>query len=504
MDQIRTRIAPSPTGSLHIGTARTALFNYLFAKKHGGAFVLRIEDTDLERSDAKYEKEILDSLKWLGIVYNEGPDAGGSYGPYRQSERLAMYKKYLVKMLHGGSAFYCFHTGVELEAEKTEQVEKKWPIHHVCKDWRNLSLEEAEKKREAGEASIIRFKMPAESLTTPPNYQIVFDDMIRGQVHFSARLLGDFSLAKSLEAPLYNFAVVVDDHEMQITHVIRGEDHISNTPKQILIARALGWAPEVGVLSQTPWRYAHLPLILGTDRSKLSKRHGATAIVEFKEQGYLPEALINFMALLGWNPGSEREIFSLSGLVDAFDISHVQKAGAVFNIEKLDWLNGEYIRKKSSRELTELCKPYLEDFLKFQIPNSKFQIEYIEKVITLEQPRLKKLSEIGERVGYFFHLPEYDAELLMWKNMSADDLCKSLDKAVEILLKIESAQPTAEELNSVFMPVAEEMGDRGMLLWPLRAALSGKKASPGPFEIIAVLGKDESFLRLKKAREKLA
>ena len=459
---------------------------------------MRIEDTDLERSDIKYEREILDSLKWLGLAHDEGPDVGGPYGPYRQSERLTTYKKYLVKMLQNGSAFYCFHTEGELEVEKKEQMEEKLPILHICKDWRNLSPEEAEKKHEAGEASIIRFKMPATSPETPPNYQITFYDMVRGgQVHFFARLLGDFSLAKSLDVPLYNFAAVIDDHEMQITHVIRGEEHIPNTPKQILIARALGWAPEVGVLSEPPWKYAHLPLVLGPDRSKLSKRHGATSIDEYRAMGYLPEALINFMVLLGWNSGTEKEIFSLSKLVEIFDIAHVQKSGAIFNMEKLDWMNGEYIREKSLKELLQLAESFLPKGAE------KFPEEYISKVLALEQPRLKKLSEIKDKTDYFFASPDYDVELLRWKDQVGDDVRKSIDRSIELLSKIESQNPPVSNLEHIFLPAAEEAGDRGRLLWPLRAALSGKKASPGPFELMAVLGRDESLARLENAREKL-
>src|SRR3989344_1583015 len=371
---IRTRFAPSPTGPLHIGGARSALFNYLFAKKHGGAFVLRIEDTELERSDLKYETEIFESFRWLGIEADESPERGGPYAPYRQSERLPSCRACLERLLASGSAFYCPHAEAELEAERRSLMASgKNPVHRC------------EFNGQAGPGSgkgIIRFK-------TPMGRTVAFTDLIRGEISFASDLLGDFSLAKRLDVPLYNFAVVVDDHEMAITHVIRGEDHIPNTPKQLLIAEALGIAPPT---------YAHLPLILSQNRAKLSKRHGATSIREFREEGYLPEALVNFMALLGWNPGDDREIFSLAELADQFDIGKVQKSAAIFNIEKLDWLNGEYIRRKSPQELADALRPYLEIAVADAV---NVRDDVIVRVAAIEQPRLKKLSEIGERTAYF-------------------------------------------------------------------------------------------------------
>src|SRR3989338_7311535 len=379
----RVRIAPSPTGPLHIGTARTALFNYLFAKKHGGAFVLRIEDTDLERSDLKYETEIFESFRWLGIEADESPERGGPYAPYRQSERLPSYRACLERLLASGSAFYCPHAEAELEAERRSLMASgKNPVHRC------------EFNGQAGQGSgkgIIRFK-------TPMGRTVAFTDLIRGEISFASDLLGDFSLAKRLDVPLYNFAVVVDDHEMAITHVIRGEDHIPNTPKQLLIAEALGWTTtnEFGDIVP-PWRYAHLPLILGPDCSKLSKRHGATSVDEYRKQGYLPEALFNYMALVGWNPGTDKEIFSKEELEKEFSIEKIQLSGGIFDIKKLDWMNGEYIRKKSPTELLELCKPYLEDFLSAGggsvspgrtgtgKAGGQFSDEYLKKIVALEQ-----------------------------------------------------------------------------------------------------------------------
>ncbi len=452
----RVRIAPSPTGPLHIGVVRSALFNYLFAKKHGGKFVLRIEDTDKERSKKKFEDDIIYSLNWLGIKWDE---------IYYQSKRTKIYEKYLKKLLDSG---------------------------HAYKD------------------EIIWFKNP--------NKKIIFHDLIRGKVEFDSSLLGDFSLAKNLKTPLYNFAVVVDDYEMKISHVIRGEDHISNTPKQILVQEALGLP--------TP-KYAHLPLILGPDKTKLSKRHGAVSIAEYKKQGYLPEALINFMALLGWNPGNNEEIFSLKKLIKEFSLEKIQKGGAVFNINKLDWFNSHYIQQMPLEELTILCSPYLikngfiePKFKSEQYPpgyggysikeeyivadtKEKIDFKKLKKIIALEQERMKKLSEVGESAEFFFKEPKYKASLLKWKDMTKKEIQESLDKLEKMLSKISVENFTAKKLEAALMPEAEKFENRGYLLWPLRVTLSGRKASPGPFEIAEILGRAKSLRRIKKAKSLL-
>ena len=295
-DTVRVRIAPSPTGPLHIGTARTALFNYLFARKNQGNFILRIEDTDLERSDPKWEKDVVENLKWLGILWDEGPDIGGKYKPYRQSERKDIYEKYIKKLYDEGYLYWCFCTKEELEAQREDQMARGEAPRYMGR-CRNLSLKEQEKFRQEGRKGILRFKVPEKIIKV--------NDLIRGKLEFNTSLLGDIAVAKDFSIPLYNFAVVIDDFEMKINYVIRGEDHISNIPKQVLFQEALGFPRP---------NYAHLPLILGPDRSKLSKRHGAVKVQDYKEDGYLPEALINFMALLGWNPGTKEEIFSLEEL----------------------------------------------------------------------------------------------------------------------------------------------------------------------------------------------
>ncbi|OHA12859.1 MAG: glutamate--tRNA ligase, partial [Candidatus Tagabacteria bacterium RIFCSPLOWO2_01_FULL_39_11] len=333
-----------------------------------------------------------------------------------------------------------------------------------------------------------------------PKKIIKFNDLIRGEIEFDAALLGDISIAKDEKIPLYNFAVVVDDYEMKISHVIRGEDHISNTPKQILIQEALGFYRPL---------YAHLPLILGSDRSKLSKRHGAVSLNEYRKEGYLPEAMVNFTAMLGWNPGGDREIFSMKELIKEFSLEKIQKSGAVFNIDKLDWLNGYYIRQMPVEKLTEICTPYIEDIkaqnakLKTQNHSLKLKTDfnYIKKVVKLEQPRLKKLSEIGERTEYFFRTPVYNKEILRWKEMSDQEIINSLKRSKKIIFNFQFSIFKKGKIEEVFLKEAEKFKDKGELLWPLRVALSGRKTSPGPFEIAAILGKKETLKRLSNAIE---
>jgi len=535
--EVRTRFAPSPTGFLHIGSARTALFNYLFAKKYEGIFVLRIEDTDIERSKKEYEKDLIESLKWLGIEWDEGPvlisqeeikelpisksqipkKYLGNYEPYRQSERLEIYKKYLEKLLEEGKAYCCFCSEEELEAQKQYQMSIGEAPHYNGK-CAKFKKEEVKKLLSEGKKAVIRFKTPAK--------KVIFEDIIRGNVEFDTALLGDIVIARDLTSPLYNFSVVVDDFEMKISYVIRGEEHLSNTPKQVLFQEALGFPPV---------KYAHLPLILGPDRSKLSKRHGAMSINQYKEEGYLPEALINFMAFLGWNPGTEREIYSLNSLVKEFELPRVQKGGAVFNIKRLDFLNGFYIRQRSIDKLTELCLPYLieeglitQEFETKQYPpaygakeitpsykitetKEKISFDYLKKIISIYQERLIKLSEISGLVDFFFKDKiEYDKELLKWKDASDKEIKTALEKLEKLLSKIKNEDWNRENLENILISEAEnfgkeirQIGDRGYLLWPFRIALSGKRASAGPFDIADILGKEKTLKRIKRAKELL-
>jgi nondiscriminating glutamyl-tRNA synthetase len=475
--EVRVRFAPSPTGFLHIGGARTALFNYLFAKKNEGSFILRIEDTDVQRSGHEFEKDIMESLKWLGIEWSEGPDIGGNFGPYRQSERIPIYTKYLEKLLEKGLAYHCFCSEEELEAQRQYNLSQgqPWRYNGKCSQ---LSPTQVRKKLKEGKGSIIRFKAPVK--------RIEFDDLIRGKIEFDVSLIGDFSIARSLSSPLYNFAVVIDDFEMRISHVIRAEEHLANTPKQILIQEAL---------SLPRPKYAHLPLILGPDRSKLSKRHGAAAISEYRKLGYLPEAIVNFIAFLGWNPGSEREIYTMPSLIKEFSLERVQKGGAVFNARRLDFLNGFYIRQKSVGRLTELCLPYFDD-------KEKVDLDYLKKIVTIYQTRLKKLSEIRELTDFFFKEKlDYEKGLLRWREMDNEELLKVIDNLEKNLSEVKPGDWTKEKLEKILMAEAQKMKDRGVLLWPLRVALTGKKASADPFEIAEILGKEKTIKRLRQARE---
>ncbi len=493
---LRTRFAPSPTGFLHIGSVRAALFNYLFAKKYEGKFVLRVEDTDKERSKPEFEADIIAGLKWLGLNWDEGPDADGEYGPYRQSERKGIYRKYLEQLISQGKAYYCFCSKEDLEAKKENQLSQGQQPKYDGK-CANLSQTEIEANLKAGKSCVIRFKVP--------NEHIHFNDLIRGRVEFDCSLFGDMVIALDPDSPLYNFAVVVDDHEMQITHVIRGEDHIPNTPKQILIQRALDFPP---------FEYAHMPMILGPDKAKLSKRHNAEPVNFYYEQGYLPEAIINFMAFLGWNPGDEREIFSLEELIREFSMERCRKSGAIFNIQKLDWFNGIYIRNKTLDELTRLCAPYLEksglikkispDCFEIAATGKPTDFEYIKKAVFLYRERLIKLGEISELVDFMF-LGElkYERELLKWKDMTEADVKKYLMTCEKILNTIPEDQWTfvniEKNISAYLDDPANNISNRGYLLWPLRAALTGKKASCGPYEAADALGRERTLQRIKFA-----
>jgi len=500
---VRVRFAPSPTGFLHIGNARTALFNFLFAANNKGRFILRIEDTDKQRYKQEYEQDIYEAFEWLSLSLDEGPKAGGEFGPYRQSERGDIYQKYLEKLLEEDKAYYCFCSKQDLEAQRQYQMSiGEPPIYNgKCS---KLSKDEAREKVKRGEEHIIRLRGSAK--------KIVFNDLVRGKVEFDAGTIGDFSLARSIKDPLYNFACVIDDHQMSISHVIRGEDHISNTPRQILIYEALGWSYP---------KFAHLPMILAPDKTKLSKRHGAVSVRDFKKQGYVPEAVVNFLAFLGWNPGTNREIFSLQGLIENFSLSRVKKSGAIFNRNRLDYLNGFYIRKKSKEKLAQECIPFLLDAgLLKQTDQGRFvcsdteeeiSINALQKAIGLYQERLKTLSEIPELISFFFtDEVKYDNQLLKWKDQTFPEVKDSIDKTLDTLSGIDESEWNKQRLEQCLLNQAESfgksvrgIGDRGYLLWPFRVAITGKKSSAGPFEIAEILGREKVLNRLKRARDKI-
>ncbi len=451
--EVRVRIAPSPTGFFHIGTARTALFNWLFARKNGGKFILRIEDTDLERSDPKYEKDIISSLKWLGLDWDEGP--------IRQSDRAGIYEKHINKLLQRSLVYYCFCSKEDLEIEREAQLSQGIPPQYSGR-CRNLSAEEVKERLDKNTPSVLRLKVP--------QVEITFKDIIRDDVTFNSKLIGDVVVAKDKRTPLYNLAVVIDDEEMGITHVIRGEDHLANTPKQIIIQEALEF--------NRP-KYAHLPLILDPNRSKMSKRFQATAIGDYK-QDYLPEAFLNFLLLLGWHPEDEKEIFTKEEMIETFNLERVQKGGAIFDMEKLRWLNSQYIKKADSG--------YLADLLNLEPTPQNI------KIIKLAQQRMAILNEFKDISDFFFDLPEYSPELLVWKESSKE-------KALEHLKTIYNL---GEDFNEEKIKALGEQEGRGAVLWPLRAALSGKEASPGPFEIMEILGKEESLNRIALAIKRLS
>lgn len=484
----RVRLAPSPTGWFHIGNARTGLFNFLFARKTGGKFILRIEDTDKLRSKKVYEDNILNGLRWLGLDWDEGPEKEGDFGPYRQSQRLDIYAKYLQQLLDEGKAYYCFCTQEELEAQEQDMASRGLAPKYSGK-CRNLPETTVNQYLKDKKRAVIRIKMP--------NTTLKFNDLIRGEIEFNLDLIGDIVIAKSLKEPLYNFAAVIDDYLMKITHIIRGEDHISNTPKQNIIQEALGFPRPI---------YAHLPMILGPDRAKLSKRHGAMALTDYRKLGYLPETMVNFLALLGWHPYDEEEVMNLEELINRFELERVQKGGAVFNLQKLNWFNAQYLKKLPSDKVFT----YFSDYLSNYAPKKDFlraDADYLKKLLEIELSRMNKFSDLFKTSDFFFKKTiEYPKELLSWKGESESEIKQALDASYSILEAINNEDFNRINLQSKFYAFIESnpayQGNRGKLLWPLRVALSGQKDSPGPFEIAEVLGKKETLRRLQEALKK--
>jgi len=490
--KVRVRFAPSPTGYLHIGNFRTALYGYLFAKKNKGDFILRIEDTDQKRQKSDALERLIKLINWAGFDYSEGVylENGkiverGAFGPYIQSARLKIYQKYAEKLINLGKAYYCFCTEERLnEMRKRQIAEKKPPMYdRTCL---NLSQNEIKKRIRAGEKYVIRQKVETAGVTE-------YHDLIRQKVIIKNELLDDQILIKSDGYPTYNFANVIDDHLMQITHVFRGEEYVSSTPKYIQLYNSFGWSvPE----------FVHLPLLLNPDRSKLSKRQGDVAVEDYISKGYLKEAIINFVALLGWNPGegSTQEFFSLKELIEKFDLSHIHKGGAVFDLKKLDWLNGKYIREKNDTELFALCRPILVDYLGKN--GWSFNDDLLKKIISVEKMRLKNLAEITGNIDFYFQLFPFDKEMARWKGMGDKELKKSLQKALKTLIEISEFDfENKIKLEEKLLTMAGEK--RGEYLFPLRYALTRVGKSPSPFEVLWILGKKESLSRLKLAIESL-
>jgi len=472
-ESIRVRFAPSPTGYLHIGNVRTALFNYLFTKRHNGTFILRIEDTDFDRVKKEYEESILEDLKWLGLNWDEGPDCGGNYGPYRQSERLNIYKELADKLLKEGKAYKCFCSEEELNKKRKESLSKGLPPRYDGKCC-NLSSEEIVSYEQKGIKPSIRFKVDSGL--------IEFEDTVRGKMTFKGSDIGDFVILRSDGVSAYNFAVTVDDDLMKITHVIRGEDHLSNTPRQILLNQAMGF--------DSP-RFAHLSMILGHDKSRLSKRHGAESVKELREEGYLPEAVINYLSLLGWSSEDGREIMPLSDIIKLFSIERVSKSPAVFDIKKLRWINSHYIKNKDIAELTELSIPF---FKKAGMRMETVERQWLYKVVDAIRDNIETLSDIDKYAGIFFdELPPYPSPSEKWElGVETVEVLKLLKEMIEAEKGI-----TEDIADKIISGIKEKTNLKGKkLMMPIRIALTGKTEGPELKKIMNVLGKERIIKRV--------
>jgi len=483
MEEVRVRFAPSPTGYLHIGGARTALFNYFFARKHNGKFILRIEDTDRERLKEDSVSQIISSMKWLGIDWDEGPEVGGEYGPYFQSERFNIYQKEAKRLIDEGKAYYCFCSEEDIQKEREQQKDLRVPYRYSGK-CSSLSREEIEKKLKEGKPHVVRIRIPREGKT-------IVEDMIRGTVTFDNSQLDDYIILKSNNMPTYNFACVVDDHFMKISHIIRAEEHLSNTPKQVLIYKALGY--------EIP-NFAHIPMILAPDRSKLSKRHGATSVNEFKEQGYLKEALVNYLTLLGWSPDGDEEIFNVKDTIREFSLNKVSKTAAVYDVNKLTWINGIYLRTLDLDYITKETIPFLIERGLINRYEIEEKYDYIKRVVDAVREKVKLLSEIADASVYFFKdIDEYDPKGVK-KRFMKDNVVELLTKGMEVLEN--TSDFSVESVEKAYRNLIEELGiNGGDIIHPTRLALTGRTVGPGLFDIISILGKEECLKRMSKAIE---
>lgn len=475
---VRVRFAPSPTGLLHIGNARTALFNYIFAKRHQGTLILRIEDTDVERSTEVSIDSILEDLQWLGIHWEEGPDRDGPDGPYRQSQRLSLYRDYATQLLQARKVYKCFCSPERLEALRKEQISKgKMPRYDGrC---RLLSEKELSKKESEGTQSVLRFQVGRGA--------IVFEDLVHGRMNFDPSGVGDFIIVRSDGISAYNFACAIDDHLMRITHVIRGEDHLSNTPRQILIYQALGWQPPM---------FAHHPLILGPDRSPLSKRHGATAVSQYREEGFLPGALLNYLVLLGWTSPSREEVLPLERIIEEFALHTLSRNAPTHSRKKLEWLNSLYIRKKEGARFSELLLPYLE---RGGLPMHEIDRRYLTQVSEVLKENLVILSQIEEYLGIFFDEKfffEEEAKTILIDSKNRETL-RTFIKMLDVL-----PENTSDAWPSVLSQLEGKTARRGKDLYaPLRAGITGKTKGPELAKILTILGKERIVRRLKMALE---
>ncbi len=479
----RVRFAPSPTGFPHIGNIRTAIFDWLFARHEGGKFVLRIEDTDKARQVEGSLEEILYVLRWMGMDWDEGPEVGGEYGSYFQSERLETYTKYAGQLVESGHAYYCYCTPARLEEMRKGQQAAGIPTGYD-RHCRNLSDEEKSQLEASGAPRVVRFAMPESGTTS-------YNDYIRGELSFDNALQDDFVMLKTDGFPTYNFASVVDDSLMKISHVIRGEEYISSMPKYVHLYTAFGWP-------QPEW--IHVPLILGSDRSKLSKRHGAVNFKSYIDEGYLPEAMINYLSLLGWSAGEDRDLYSVDELVERFTLKGIIDHAAVFDVHKLLWMNGQYIRESSLERITDLAIPYLEKAGLLLLPLGNEEREYLQKVVALVHDRLKIMSEAPELIDFFLKDElEFDPKAVAkWLNRpESSDLLQKVANRLETIPDwgLQSIEAAVREAGS------EVGAEGGKVIHPVRVAVSGRTVGPGLFESIEVLGRDRAVARLRSAAQ---
>lgn len=478
--QVRVRFAPSPTGHLHIGGARSALFNYLFARNQGGKFIIRFEDTDQARNVESAKAKLLESMKWLGIDWDESIDVGGEYGPYSCMERLDIYKKYIQQLLDEGKAYYCYMSEEESEKEREEQLARGETPKYGGRD-RNLTEEERAAYEKEGRKPVVRF-------LTPEIKEIIVDDAVRGQVSFEAEGIGDFIIARRDGIPMYNFAVVVDDHLMEISHVIRGEEHLSNAPRQVLLFEAFGW--------ETP-KFAHASLILNSDRQKMSKRD--ESIIQFVEQyrdlGYLPEAIINFLALLGWSPVGEEEIFTKEELCKQFDFERVSKAPAVFDTQKLDWMNNQYMKVADAKKIVALALPHLVSSGRLPKEMTAEQSAWASDLILLHQEKMNYGGEIVELTELFFNANiEYNEEA---RDVLNNEQVPQV--IAEFKIQLEGLPTfTAADIKAATKATQKATGQKGkQLFMPIRVATTGQTHGPDLPQAISLLGKETILKRLE-------
>jgi glutamyl-tRNA synthetase len=482
---VRVRFAPSPTGFPHVGNIRTAMFNWLLARHTGGKLILRIEDTDVARRVEGAVHNIMEGLRWLGLDWDEGPDVGGDYGPYYQSQRLELYREAAEKLIEQGDAYYCYCSPQRLEELRAGQVKRKEPpgYDRLCRD---LTKEERAQKEAEGITPVVRFK-------TPLTGQTSYNDVIWGRVVVENSTLDDFVLLKSDGYPTYHLANVVDDHDMEISHVIRAEEWISSTPRHLLLYKAFGFEPP---------QFVHHPMILGPDRAKLSKRHGAVSILDYRDMGYLPQTMLNFLSLIGWSLDDKTEIMSRQELIDNFSLERIGKTGAIFNKDKLDWMNGVYIRRLTADEFFEAAQPYLMDNLEAG-KTVIAEESYVRSVLPLVQERAKTLVEVVELTGFFFIEDlTYDAGLLIGKNMDRAATARALKAAQDRLEPLKAFD--AGSLEAVLRPLAPELGLKtGQLFGVLRVAVTGRTAAPPLFDTMAVLGRERCMRRIAAALKML-